>query len=938
MTLISKIENLQKASNHAGFVERIIAQINFATELSVLENGKYDDVINSAVDYLLNEIENNGALTKQNCQKAEEMIIELSKIAKGYKVHCVSHAHIDMNWMWGYQETASITVDTFRTVLDLMAEYPQFTFGQSQASTYKIIQDFAPEMIDEIKKYVKEGRFEVTASTWVETDKNMPSGESLARHILYTKRYLSKLLDIPSSSMELDFEPDTFGHNISVPEICKKGGVKYYYHCRGSVEDPNRPAYVWRARSGESLLVWRDPQWYNGGVGPEAFMKVPEVCNNNKIKTFLYVYGVGDHGGGPTRRDINKIIEISKWPVMPKIEFSTYKQFFKELEEYKDELPVREGEMNFVFTGCYTSQARIKMANRIAEDRIYEAETISAMANILADAPKRNDLYEKAWEKILFNHFHDILPGSGVVDTREHAMGEFQNAMAGVMTGTNTAMRALAQRIDTSSLKVEESEPNFTTSEGAGVGFFTSGAEHYKMPITERGNGKRRIFHVFNPTEYNFKGVCEIIVWDWNYNAGRAVFKNSKGEVCPHMLLENSRGYWDHEFKKFALFVNVDAFGYATFTLDEEEKSGIAGYSLLYPRVENSTDSDIVMENDKIKVVFDHATMEIKSLINKSTGENTVKAPTGYFNFIKENPRQGMTSWRVGEYMTVENLNKSGVVRIKDMSLGGMKKWIRYEVKFGERSKINVCAVLYDNRNLVEYELKVDFHEVGVPGDFIPQLSFAFPIGYEAKSFRYDVPFGVIDRAGCKHDVPANSFAAAINPEGEDKASMMLLSDSKYGFRCYDDTMTLTLIRASYDPDPYPEYGMHNIRIGFGVVNSAKTDDLYGERAVFIHPLSMCSTKAKKGDLSLDGRLFSVQGEVNVGAVKNAEDTNALVVRLYEAKGKTTDFTLEFEKDILSVSETDINEAPINELEFEGSRVNATIDANSIKTLLVKFK
>ena len=110
---------------------------------------------------------------------------------------------------------------------------------------------------------------------------------------------------------------------------------------------------------------------------------------------------------------------------------------------------------------------------------------------------------------------------------------------------------------------------------------------------------------------------------------------------------------------------------------------------------------------------------------------------------------------------------------------------------------------------------------------------------------------------------------------------------------------------------------------------------LEGEREYFIGDMFF---KAKKGDLSLDGRLFSVQSEVNVGAVKNAEDTNGLVVRLYEAKGKTTDFTLEFKKDILSVSETDINEASINELEFEGSRVHATIDANSIKTLLVKFK
>ena len=516
MTLINKVEKLKKNVNRSAYTERILAQLEFATELSWQRQKAYDGVVSKAADMLIEYFENNGALTKDICMEAESIISELSSVAKEYVVHCVSHAHIDMNWMWGYQETASITVDTFRTVLDLMAEYPEFTFGQSQASTYKIIEEYAPEMIDEIKKYVKEGRFEVTASTWVETDKNMPSGESLARHILYTRRYLSKLLDIPAESLCLDFEPDTFGHNISVPEICSKGGVKYYYHCRGSVEDPKHPAYVWKSRGEGSLLVWRDPQWYNGDVSPAAFMKVPEICDNNGIKNFLYVYGVGDHGGGPTRRDVNKIIQMAEWPVMPKIIFSTYKSFFKELEKYKDKLPVRQGEMNFVFTGCYTSQAKIKMANRLAEDRMRESEALSTIASEMANAPKRTELYEKAWEKILFNHFHDILPGSGVVDTREHALGEFQKAMACIMTGANSSMRAIAEDIDTSLIETEEKPCE--TSEGAGVGFMTSGKEFYKMPVTERGNGKKRIIHVFNPTGFDFEGVCGTTMREERYS------------------------------------------------------------------------------------------------------------------------------------------------------------------------------------------------------------------------------------------------------------------------------------------------------------------------------------------------------------------------------------------------------------------------------------
>ena len=304
---------------------------------------------------------------------------------------------------------------------------PDFTFAQSQASTYEIIE-YAPEMLGEIRGRVREGRWEVSASTWVETDKNMPNGESLARHILYTKRYLSRL-DIPAESLELDFEPDTFGHNITVPEICAGGGVSTTTIAAATARK-NNDAYVWRARSGAELLVYRDRHWYNGTIEYDMFRDIPLLCNKMGTDCFLTVYGVGDHGGGPTRRDIERLIGISSWSVMPTVMFSTYSKFFGELESFRSRLPVREGELNFIFNGCYTSQSRIKMANRIAEDRIYESEALGAAASMISDDDFRGS-FEKAWRKILFNHFHDILPGSGVMDTREYAMGRFQERYGG---------------------------------------------------------------------------------------------------------------------------------------------------------------------------------------------------------------------------------------------------------------------------------------------------------------------------------------------------------------------------------------------------------------------------------------------------------------------------------------------------------------------------
>ena len=335
---------------------------------------------------------NGRVLLPSQLVKTENMLMPLSEEAKKFNMICAGHAHIDMNWMWGWNETVMVALDTFRTVLDLMDEYPDFTFSQSQASVYKILEDYAPEMLEEVKKRVKEGRWEVTASTWVEADKNMPNGESMARHILYTKRYLSRLLDIDPKVLNLDFEPDTFGHSQNVPEILHGGGIRYYYHCRG-YEGPL--LYKWLAPSGNYITVYREPLWYIAAISPDMVLYVPKFCTRHNMDTMLKVYGVGDHGGGPTRRDLERIKDMNTWPVFPRIRFGTFAEFYRLVDKVSHELPEIKGERNFVFTGCYTSQSRIKMANRVSEAALNEAEMFNTLSGFCAKYRYDGQAFEK---------------------------------------------------------------------------------------------------------------------------------------------------------------------------------------------------------------------------------------------------------------------------------------------------------------------------------------------------------------------------------------------------------------------------------------------------------------------------------------------------------------------------------------------------------------
>lgn len=250
---------------------RILSELEFA--LNLREDGAFDEAIERALDILLKAMKADGVLNNDVCQEAEDALAPLQEEAKSYRLILAAHAHIDMNWMWSYPETVAATLATFRTMLTLMEEYPDFHFSQSQAAVYEIVEKYDSEMMEAIKARIREGRWECTASAWVEADHNMPSTESMLRHIAYTRKYLSEKWGV--KNFEIDFSPDTFGHNVSLAEVDVFSGVRYFYHCRGLKED--EILYRYRAPSGRELLTYREPFWYNAAVTPRMGIAVPLI-------------------------------------------------------------------------------------------------------------------------------------------------------------------------------------------------------------------------------------------------------------------------------------------------------------------------------------------------------------------------------------------------------------------------------------------------------------------------------------------------------------------------------------------------------------------------------------------------------------------------------------------------------------------------------------
>jgi alpha-mannosidase len=925
----------EKIPNKPGYWgERIISQLVYAYEISKVTEHRYNAIIISALDYLEAQIEQDGVIAKHTALEIEKSLSSLAIEAKSYDILCVAHAHIDMNWMWGWDETVAVTIDTFRTMLNLMNEYPKFTFSQSQAAIYKIVEQYAPEMLQEIKRRVKEGRWEVTASHWVEADKNMPNGESLARHLLYTKRYLSQLLDIDPNSLNLDFEPDTFGHSVHVPEILDKGGVKYYYHCRGNEKEI---LYRWIAPSGKSIIVYREPTWYNDSIQPILGYYVPGICSQTGLKTHLNVYGVGDHGGGPTRRDLERIQDMNDWPIYPNIRFGTFREYYELADQIAETLPIVRGEQNFVFTGCYTSQSRIKMANRIGETTLNEAEIFSSAATLAAGLRYPSTSYEEAWRNVLFNQFHDILPGSGVIETREHALGLFQNTMAIANTNRKLAIEAIAQTIDTTGLtNGYDKDP---TSEGAGVGY---GISDFKIAQVERGHGNTRIVHLFNSAAYDREEVVEIILWDWKSPIETLIVKDSYGAEAAHQKLEEGfNQYWAHHFIRLLIYAKAPACGYSTYTISAGEPD-LKPFAPTDPRVDYP--EQFILENDRMKVIFNPIDASILSMIDKTTSEEVIDSrhPAGIFRLIEEDSSKGMSAWWVGRYKNIKNVHSS--VKLKMLSKSGIRQSLQYEMGFAS-SMLKVIVSLDQGSSQLDFHVECDWQEIGKASTNIPQLNFHLPLSYMCSSYKYDVPFGTVDRQPLDMDVPGNSWALGVRQENS-KPSVMLITNTKYGFRGTDNALSLSLIRSSFDPDPYPELGKHhNFRFAIGLIIAEREHQLIESAYRYNHPFNILSGSEHSGTHPLTNSFLRVkEGTIAISALKMPEEQqgNRWILRVYETEGSTTTAKLQLFKKVMQAYFVDTNEKKLpthaGAIDTDGKGISFEVSAYSTAAVCIEFE
>ena len=913
--------------------DRIAYELIYLMEISIINNHRYLNLIEETSKRVMNAIEESGSITKQFVLKVEdELKPVLEKEAKKYTVHCVSHAHIDMNWLWGYHETVQVILDTFRTMLDIMKEYPDFTYSQSQGAVYRIVENYDPDMLEEIKERVNEGRWELAASTWVENDKNMPNGESMVRHITSTKQYLHTVFGVNPDEINVDFEPDTFGHNANIPEILASGGVKYYYHGRGNENDV---LYNWQSSSGERILAFWDQIWYSNAISPNTARHIPSTCEKLGITEMLYVYGVGDHGGGPTRRDIEAILDMNTWPLLPRFIFSTYRKFFQYAEQYRDQFPTVTGELNFVLTGCYTSSSRMKLANRYSEAALYQAEFANLLGHEVAAAKNESLKLSEAWKTALFNQFHDILPGCGMVFTREFALGKFQEVLA----AANYVKRASYSKI-INDIKL----PGFAaitnkneTANGAGVGvnpsrlYGDSGLSfNLNLSQVSRGIGPNRAFYIFNSTEYQRSDIVSVMLWDYKDDLEQiAVYSSSKEKLQFVKVGEGYNQYWGHWYTELLVKVTVPSFGYETIvvTQEDEEYPGSSYIPSKHdPRVNHYV--DYVLENDLIYAEFDPLTMDLINLTDKQNDRVLIENRSN-FRYIQENAKNS-SAWVVGKYVAIDDCRKQ-IVKLQ-ITRNDLLKKISSTMEIAG-SKLDVEVILANDARSIEYKVIAQWNEIG-DQIYTPQLSYYIPLENHQKKYIYDIPMGLIERGPVNDEVPGNTFAYA---KFEDDLGLFLITESKYGYRALENSLSLTLLRSTSRPDTHPETGVHyfGFKIGYGDVL-----DALRESKQFNNPMDVVS-----GPIHQVGRLDAVQSFINkdnpnivISAVKNSEQDHSTIIRMYNISDKNEEVYFTFTGNIERAHETDYLERVIQELASNRNTVRLSVSPYKVATIKIALK
>ncbi len=852
----------------------------------------------------------------------------------------IAQSHLDASWLWDKHTSIRRALVTFQNNLGFLQKYPQFTFSMTGPQYWDWVKHYRPEMLEKIKPFVKTGRFEQVGGMWIEPDVQIPCGESLVRQCLIGQRWYLKNLGAISRVGVLS---DCFGFCWTLPQILLKSGTKYFWTNKLSWSHYNRwpfANFYWQGPDGSKVLAhnflfnwqgiieWKDYQkraripkqpglTFSYANSPA---EIENALSNDYVRTMPIFYGWGDGGMGPFEEEIGLATAIAQGF---KGKFTNmYTLFKRHLEPNVKNIPIWNDELYLErHRGIFTSHAKVKKLNRDGEISLLNAEILSSLAMLVDPSTiYPAETLDKAWKLLMFNQFHDILPGSSIPEVYLEAEAAMQGVIEDAHTIIHTQMKKVASK---------------TTMNPPKKG-------HYST-------------FVVNTLPWTRNDVQEVTFFDVDQLP-------QKGAV-----IVDSAGVQHNVLKIFPTGETVKLF------VQWNNFPALAGrWVHLIPAEEGP--SQLVVEEDSTHYIFKTPTYTAKvnkqlgyltSLVLAKTQKELLKGPANKVKIYKDYTRQ-TPAWDISGGYTTQKCPLPSVKGIKLEKTGSTVATLTIQ-RYSSHAKYLTQTLTFNALDsLIRMTFDADWTE---PLDLV---KVAFPINAGTKVVTGEIPFGNIDRPL----TPRNRFDDGrwewpalrwVDQSSEDgSGGLTLINNGKYGFSNLESVVAMSLFRTSKYPKPiitsfirripkreYPKYfdlGRQFIEYAiYPHTGTWREAEAWRKAIEFNHPL-LCAdgpldpSSASPKPLISDGFIQSCTPNFRVSAIKRPEDANTLppstiVIRGVEMCGTDGSVDLEFHPNlkIKAAQEVDLLEMNPQPVSARGNKLTFNCGKYEIKTFLVTF-
>ncbi|KAF0408009.1 glycoside hydrolase family 38 protein [Gigaspora margarita] len=785
-----------------------------------------------------------------------------------YTLTAVGHCHIDTAWLWPYDETKRKVARSWSTQVGLMDLYPEYKFVCSQAQQFEWLKEYYPKLFKKVQDKSANDQFLPIGGTWVEMDCNIPSGEAFCRQFLYGQRFFEKNF---GHKCKVFWLPDTFGYSAQLPQIIIAADLQYFFTQKLSWNNINKfpnTTFYWVGLDGSKVLTHMCPsETYVAQCKPDELIR---SVRNNRDKELnnnegLLVFGNGDGGGGPLASMIERLRRLKDIDGLAKVNMGSADEFYERLEKNSSELVSWKGELYFeLHRGTYTSHGKIKRYNRKSELLLRDVEMLHSFSLI----DKHNCVYpkdqlDKMWKYVLLNQFHDVLPGSSIGIVYDDANKFYQEV-------ENTGTKLLEDALDT------------------------------LLKISATASSPNKGFVVFNTLGWHRTEIVKVPVC----NGLDTLAQYAEDKKSGYVLVKDTVGMGSRN-------VNIQD------SLDVTQVTAC------------KTDDDCYcLENQFITAKFNRHG-HLFSLVDRKLNREII--PTGqYGNLFKlyEDIPLFWDAWDVEIYHLQKGRDVGLGGTVKIIEQGPLRSALLLETNLSETSKLYQMIVLTSVSPRLDFETRVDWNE---NRQF---LKVEFPFDIYSDFATYETQFGFIQRPThyntswdtAKFEVCGHKFADL----SEYGYGVALLNDCKYGYATHGNVMRLSLLRSPKAPDKYCDIGVHEFK--YALLPHTGTfleSNVVREAYQFNVPLIVRATSKEIALSHGPKSYFTVEGAPNVilDTVKRAEDSDEIVLRLYEAFGGHATAKLQSSFSFERLYETNI---------LEDKQIK--IDYHSTEGAIIKFK